>query len=203
MTNEIELLQHEQEYAQSDISFKDMMALQQNQMLNFFPKLIRDLIKEGFPIRSELEKGYFAIADFYKSQELRLVPDANNNFIAFDKEGNKGIVDSIEKIVELNFYWWVSSQTKQGYPAMTKKWNEEFLKRKWLKIVRIYTPDMDAFENATKIEVKKDGLGEKNQEDKELEAKIQNVNLEDDEDLKELEKLTNPNFKSEEEDFNL
>lgn len=172
MTEELEIQQ--QDYAESNISFKEMIS-QENKMLKFFPKLIQDLIKEKFPVQFKIEEGFFIVGDFYKSHELKLVLDDDDKLIAFDKEGNKGVVSSIEEIVNLNFYWWISSQTRQGYPQLTRHWTEQFLKRKWLKIVRVYTPDLEAFESFNKKSIEIKETFEKNQEDLELENQLKEI----------------------------
>lgn len=121
---------------------------QSQSLANNLPQIIKDLEQEGFPIQIKMEglNIYFTIQDFYKTKELILIINKNNNVVAFDKEGNKGVVDSIDKIVSLNYYWWINSQTiKHGYPQLNKFWTDQFLKKKWLVKTYHYDPDIDSY----------------------------------------------------------
>lgn len=205
-------------FAQSTL--KEALS-KENKSLRLFPKLIQELAKNDFPLSYDFNTGAFTIHDFYKSGDLTLVLDDNDLLVAFDKEGNKGEIKDIEQIVRLNFYWWQSSQTKAGYPQLTKFWTEQFLKRKWLRIVRVYVPDLDAYTNSSSekdIHLHTNDLAfEKNQIDKtesnqnqdvEINSNLSTIesieDLEKDLSLEELEKLTSPQneFKKENAELN-
>lgn len=191
-------------FAQSTL--KEALS-KENKSLRLFPSLIQDLAKNDFPLSYDFSTGAFTIHDFYKSGDLTLVMDDNSLLVAFDKEGNKGEVKDIEQIVRLNFYWWQASQTKAGYPQLTKFWTEQFLKRKWLRIVRVYVPDLDAYTDSATEEDKNLGndlnqlVLEKNQIDKTSISELDSIetieDLEKDLDLEKLEQLTNPDNKKE------
>lgn len=121
-----------------------------NALLKLMPKLIQELVEKQFPINIDLAQGTIHLQYFYKYKEL-VLEIKDDKIIGviknYDKNDLNQEINTIDDIVRLNFECWIASNTKKVQQEIQPIWQNEFLKRKWLNKVYIYTPNFEEFEN--------------------------------------------------------
>lgn len=115
--------------------------------LAFMPPFIKDLWQKGVNFEMDSQKGEFLIKGFYKNGDLRLAV-RQEQFIAIDRREKETVIRKFEDLVELNYQWWVASNTKTQYMAPAEPWLDAFLSSKRAKRKVIYVPLHDEGEES-------------------------------------------------------
>jgi len=105
----------------------------------FMPPFIKHLWEKGVNFDMDSQKGEFLIKGFYKNGDMRLAIK-QHQFVAIDRREKETVIRTLEDLTELNYQWWMASNTKQSYMSPSEPWVEHFLSSKKVKRKVIFIP---------------------------------------------------------------
>jgi hypothetical protein len=97
------------------------------------PAIIKELIENNIEVI--LTKEGYKIGGFYKSGTILLLPQEGDVFIAVDRYGEKDDIDDLERLVGLNFSWWI----KQHQTNPDPNWLPLLEKFNYVKVKQVTT----------------------------------------------------------------
>ena len=132
--NELDSRMHGGDDGVNDIEEREAPGL-----LRFMPSLVQEFWTQKAYFTMD-QSGSLLMDGFYKNGPLRLDVRPDGTLVAVDKRNRETIIDSFEKLVELNYFWWKQSNTKTSYVVPQRPWIDSFLKKGLVRRKVIYLP---------------------------------------------------------------
>ena len=108
--------------------------------LRFMPALVKQIAAMGGKLRMDPD-GSLSLEGFYKNGPMKLDFDQQGGLLAIDKRDRKTALAHFDDVVQLNFKWWRSSNTKKNeYILPEQPWLNHFIEKKWVKRKVIFEP---------------------------------------------------------------
>lgn len=102
-----------------------------------FDPLIQDILNTDIPMtlkRMGFTSASFTLPGFYKCGEVTLYKDGER-WMVKDRYDKCTPIDSLQDLVELNFYWWKTSKNRGGWEEPDSHWVGELIKSGYIRKV--------------------------------------------------------------------